>query len=289
MNSSNEYEYYKKPKGNNSILALLLIIIGVLFLLRNMGILSYSVTHFVFSWQMLLIALGVWSVSKKQNTSGAILIGLGAIFLIPKLDLFFPDLNLRLITRNTWPIFLIGFGIYLYFSNSSYKKDKRKEFEKKYGTAFNKENSSGSSSTDGAENQKAEEESQTSHTQSSSNQSEDSTDFLSEDFIFSSTFRHVLSQNIVGGDIRVVFGQVIFDLRGAQLKNNKVIIDADIVFGNAVFYVPNHWKVIINSQSVLGSFSDKRFYSFHKTESTEKAPTLIITGSCVFGSGEIKS
>lgn len=91
----------------NFALGALVIAAGLILLLSNMHILSYEAKHIFFSWQMLLIGIGVISLFGNGNkTPGYILIIIGGVFLIPKI--FNLDFNIMSLF---WPAILIAIGI----------------------------------------------------------------------------------------------------------------------------------------------------------------------------------
>lgn len=114
-----------EPRRNNSriVLAVALIFIGTLWLLRKIGFyiefpninfehIFYPVRqvfnalkHFIFSWPMILIIIGILLMAGKRS-SGIVLIIVGGVFLIPKI-FFIPGLTISFL----FPVLLIGFGV----------------------------------------------------------------------------------------------------------------------------------------------------------------------------------
>lgn len=112
---------------NNSrvVLAVILIVIGSLWLLRKIGFyiefphidfgqIFYPfrqvfrwIGHVVFSWPMILLIIGLILLAGKRS-SGIVLIVVGAIFLIPKI-FYLPGLTISFLL----PVLLIGFGVAL--------------------------------------------------------------------------------------------------------------------------------------------------------------------------------
>ena len=89
--------------------AIVLISVGAIFLLNNLHIFYFQdVWRY---WPTILIAIGLVKLVDSQNqsgrTSGAILLVLGAIFLVPNLG--FWDVSIG----QLWPLFLIGLGVIL--------------------------------------------------------------------------------------------------------------------------------------------------------------------------------
>lgn len=116
-----------KPENSNSrvVLAFVLIGIGSLWLLRKLGIhfelprfyfenfffpfknFFHDLTHFIFSWQMILIIVGLVLLAGKRQ-AGVVLIVIGGIFLLPKIFII-PGLTFSMF----FPVLLVGLGIAL--------------------------------------------------------------------------------------------------------------------------------------------------------------------------------
>lgn len=114
-----------KPKNNNSkvVLAWVLIGIGVLWILRKIGIyfelphfylqdiffpfknMFQGLFHFIFSWQMVLIIVGLILMAGKRS-AGIVLIIIGGLFILPKF-FFLSGLTFSMV----FPLILVGLGI----------------------------------------------------------------------------------------------------------------------------------------------------------------------------------
>jgi len=110
---------------NNSriILAFVLIGIGVFWTLRQLGVyyefpqfvienifypmrqFFYRISHFIFSWPMILIIIGGVLLAGKRSI-GLVFIIVGGIFILPKL-FFVPGITISLL----FPVLLIGIGV----------------------------------------------------------------------------------------------------------------------------------------------------------------------------------
>lgn len=88
------------------VAGLVILIIGLMWLLRKMG---YYMPDWLFSWQMILIAVGIFVGSRNRFVPGPWLIpvAIGTIFLI---DYWIPDFSLR---YYFWPVILITVGAIL--------------------------------------------------------------------------------------------------------------------------------------------------------------------------------
>jgi predicted membrane protein len=96
---------------NNSraIIGVLLILAGLLLIAVNFNWLPWNIRGIVFSWQGLLILIGLFLlISRSNRLSGYILIGIGAFFLIPRVwDIPFNWHHLF------WPVILVAIGLLL--------------------------------------------------------------------------------------------------------------------------------------------------------------------------------
>lgn len=95
-----------------------------------------------------------------------------------------------------------------------------------------------------------------------------------------------LSPILEDTEVKIVFGENKLDLRKTDIIDGETRLDASIVFGELKIYVPSHWNLKVDASTVFGSVKDKRIY-LEESENSEK--TLIINGSVVFGSIEIKN
>lgn len=94
------------PDSGRLVAGLVILIIGLMWLFRKMG---YYLPDWLFSWQMILIAVGVFVGSRNRFIPGPWLIpvAIGTIFLI---DYWIPDFSLR---YYFWPVILITAGVIL--------------------------------------------------------------------------------------------------------------------------------------------------------------------------------
>lgn len=108
----------KGVPGKAAVLGVLVIAAGLLLLARNTGFLDPAVSRVIFSWEMLLIAIGVINIFWRQSFwSGVILIGIGGFFLL---------VNFYHMPFSTWQLFLpaliILVGLKMIFGPSRLEK-----------------------------------------------------------------------------------------------------------------------------------------------------------------------
>jgi predicted membrane protein len=100
------------------------IMAGLLLLAFNFDILPYGWKHVFFSWQMLLIAIGIISLfGGDSRLPGMILIFIGGFFLIP--EIFVMHISFF---RLFWPFILIGIGLMI-LSKQGYRNRWRHRFD----------------------------------------------------------------------------------------------------------------------------------------------------------------
>jgi predicted membrane protein len=108
----------KKPGRNPEtssrfLIGILLIVAGLILIIKKSSVLpeplDYFIDDIIFSWQMLLIAIGVITLVGSDNkTPGIVLISVGGFFLIPELFTdFFRSFNFF------WPALFIVVGVVL--------------------------------------------------------------------------------------------------------------------------------------------------------------------------------
>ncbi len=110
----------ENPKNNKrAILGLILVIVGFALIAANFNLFPGGLRHIVFSWQALLILLGLFFLlSREAHATGWILIGIGGFFMIPQFwnvpwgwhELF-------------WPAMLLGLGAILIVRGVSKRQD----------------------------------------------------------------------------------------------------------------------------------------------------------------------
>jgi predicted membrane protein len=109
-------------------------------------------------------------------------------------------------------------------------------------------------------------------------------DDLDIGLVFAGTKRRVESQSFKGGKAEVVFGSAEIDMRGARLEGGQATLSLSAVFGSIELLVPRDWQVVVEGTPVLGSIDSHK----RNIPDGEKAGTLRVLASAVFGSVEIK-
>jgi len=115
----NKEKVTKRFSEKAGALGVLVIVGGLLLLARNTGFLNPTISRIIFSWEMLLIAIGLINIFWRESLwSGIILIGIGSFFLL---------VNFYHMPFSTWQIFLpaliILVGLKMIFGGSRIRKN----------------------------------------------------------------------------------------------------------------------------------------------------------------------
>jgi predicted membrane protein len=231
------------------IAGVLIMAVGVLFLLGNLGIINVrEVWQF---WPLILIALGIAKMvplaSFGQTLWGGILAMVGGVFLLHNLDIVQGN-----VWQFIWPILLIGFGAGMLANRMDW----------------------------GFPNISASEAAESSVRGSTA-------DTFHAEQIFGHTKRKIDSQDFRGGKVEVVFGGATIDLREADTKLEEVVVKADAVFGGIELFVPDTWETVVRGTAVFGAFEDKTHPVPHGGD--RNPPRLVVKGGAVFGGVLIKN
>lgn len=196
---------------------LFILLIGIAALLKA------SLTQFpdwVFSWQMLLVALGMF-IGVRHNFRGVawfILMLIGGIFLLNDI---YPEFSLR---RYMWPFALIAVGLFIITrQRNRWGKDIESKADQSAegGPGISKE------------------------------------DFVESTSIFGGAKKIIISKNFRGGDLVNIFGGTELDLSQADLTGTAVI-ELTTIFGGTKLLVPSNWSVKSEAVTIFGGIEDKR-------------------------------
>jgi predicted membrane protein len=231
----------------------LLLLIGAVALLK-----SYIVPMpvWLFTWQMLLIVLGLFIGFRHRFQGGAwfVLILVGGAFLAND---YFIQGDLR---KHIWPVILIAVGILFIFR--SRKKSWQSWSEKKNAGETGQGNFS-----------------------SLNDESYSQDDFIDATSIFGGTKKNILSKNFKGGDIVNVFGGTELNLTQADITG-VVELELTTIFGGTKLIVPSNWSVKSEAVTIFGGIEDKRSLP-QITDNPGKV--LVLKGTVIFGGIDIKS
>ncbi|WP_421977948.1 LiaI-LiaF-like domain-containing protein [Roseivirga seohaensis] len=105
--------------NRNAIVGLIFILIGTVFLLDNLDIISWHYRRYIFQWENILIIVGAILILNKENAkTGGILMGIGVLL---NLDEWF---NLDVSIFDLWPLVFVVAGIAIVNRNKETKDDR---------------------------------------------------------------------------------------------------------------------------------------------------------------------
>ena len=233
---------FKRSGRAHLLLGIVLMFVGLFLIADLSDIVPWRIRDFLFTWQALLIFLGVIFLSNRDSKgTGIILIAIGSFFLMPKIVHDLPYYWRSLF----WPVILIILGLVVIFGARRHGTG---------GTYFgHKKKVSGE-------------------------------DYLDDVSVFGGGDRIINSQQFQGGRITNIFGGSKYNMSGAKLAPGKNYLEVVMIFGGSKFIIPENWDVKVEVTSIFGGFSDKRVKTL---VDKDRDRTLVITGSAVFGGGEI--
>jgi len=253
LNDSDKQDAMKEWEGERRrgkiFGGIFIVIIGVLFLIRELGVM---IPEWLFTWQMLLIAIGVFSGFKHsfKNISWIILILIGFAFLLKE---FAPWFHLG---KFVWPVAIILVGVYIIFKPRRTNCDGRmkwRTYHDKYATG------------------------------ETSRAGEDYMDFSA---VFGSIQKKIISKTFRGGEVNAVFGGAEINLMQADFQGT-IELEINTVFGGTRLIIPPNWNIKSEIAAVMGSVEDNRPVSSETQADQDKV--LILRGNAVFGGIEIQS
>ena len=214
--------------GGRALGGLIIVVVGTILLAKQVGA---DIPYWIFSWPMLLIAIGLYVGARHsfRHWGWLIPVAIGTAFLLENLV---PEIRLR---EYLWPVIVICIGLVMIFrSRGKNRGDLFKRWEKQASEA---------------------------------NQSSEG--FFESVIIFGENKKQILSKDFKGGESVCVFGGVEVNLTQADI-NGRVPLELVQVFGGTTLIVPSHWKIETEEMvSIFGGLNDKRQLQNNVTDQTK--------------------
>ncbi|MFC2134286.1 LiaI-LiaF-like domain-containing protein [Bacteroidota bacterium] len=235
--------------NGRSWLGIVLIILGAVFLLRNLDIVPYEIERLIFSWQAILLLIGILILSKsRDNFMGLLFVAVGGVSLGLKIFHY----SYRNFFSEFWPVILIVLGLYILW--------RRKDFS--HHSHYCSEGETGEFSESGES-------------------------YIDETAVFGGIEKRIKTNQFKGGKITAIFGGVDIDLYDSQLADGEQVLDMVCIFGGFDIVVPKNWQVIVKTTAIFGGIDDQRRQDSGKVY--EEGKVLVIKGLVLFGGGDIKN
>lgn len=244
--------------SNNRIWSgLILLIIGLIFFLKNFGM---NVPDWVLSWHLALMAIGLL-VGFKRNFQGMgwlIMILIGGYFTLEEIADF--DMS-----KYYFAVAFIALGLYLILKpKGSFNRKNR--FRNRFGHNAGEQ----------PDETVLEDEISKAHFDN---------DILDSVNVFGGSHQNVYSKNFKGGDVVAVFGGCDVNLTQADFKGT-ITLDIVAIFGGAKIIIPQSWEVKSEVTAIFGGLDDKRALA---PVNAEDRKMVIIKGVALFGGVEIRN
>ena len=242
----------KIERRYGSAFALILIVMGTLLFLDNLGLLP--IKHIEAYWPLALVVWGALIIEHRRNAQAVIwaltVAATGVLLVLGNLHI------LHVTAGVIWPLLLIAFGAMMLVSRGEWPKPEWSTACRDWG---------------------------------SKRQARFFGDRLAESVIFSSAERRVEARISEGGKLEAVFGGIELDLTGATIStpDRRATITADAVFGGIEIAVPRTWRVARTGSAVFGAFEDKTIPP--RPEPGVEPPMLLLKGAAVFGAVIVKN
>ncbi|MHA6246377.1 LiaF transmembrane domain-containing protein [Pontibacter sp. CAU 1760] len=265
--NSDNWQNPQRGTSGKVLAGLLLVTVGVFILGSQLHLFFFP--HWVFSWPMILIVIGLF-IGFKHNfrkSGWLVLVLIGSIFLLNDLIV---DINLRVYF---WPILLIGLGLWMMLK----PKNRHEDFYRNLAPRAAEPNKQE------ADGLNPDEPGTGAHTTQGNYSTEEVVDSAA---ILGGVKKNIISKNFRGGEVVSVFGGTELNLSQADLQS-PAVLEATQIFGGTSLIVPANWQVKSEVVAILGGMDDKR--PLLQSSSYDPNKVLILKGVALFGGLTIKS
>ena len=278
---------------------LFLLLVGGVLLLDQMG---FPLPDWLFSWHILLIALGLFIGLRHNFRGGAwiIMILVGGVFFIQD---YYPKTEIH---RFVWPGVLIFVGLMIILrpkrawhrDEEDWRKDWGKDWRKDWKQEWRRHhhghrwdwnqrfgpNPYENPPTNPGVNDPGADPNTGRPDPGPQGYTYRSEDFIDTTSVFGGVHKKVVSKNFKGGDITTFLGGTEIDLSQADFTG-MARLDVTQVMGGTKIIVPAHWEVRSEVTAIFAGFEDKR----QEPAIVNPEKVLIIEGTSIFGGIELKN
>ncbi|HEY1115345.1 MAG TPA: LiaF domain-containing protein [Chitinophagaceae bacterium] len=248
------HEMHRRPHSANGRVwtGVFLLLIGVAALLKSY--LVPGLPEWLFTWQMLLIVLGLF-IGLRHNFRGGpwfVLMLVGTVFLLNE---YYPNL---VDDRIIWPLALIALGAFLILKPRHRERLWQEQKEPANDDLVAAQAEAYPVSGD---------------------------DFLDSTSVFGGTKKTILSKDFKGGDITNIMGGAEINFTQSDIQG-RVVLDVTQIFGGTKIVVPPHWVVKPEMAAIFGGIDDKRTI---QSAVIDHNKVLVLKGTSIFVGIEIRS
>ena len=251
----NREEWLERRRRRYRFFGIFLAGFGLLVLLKMFGLIPPVFYSIRLGWPVILVIIGIFLAIKSnfRNNAWWVLLLIGGVFMFPDFDLY--GVSSR---RILWPTLLLFSGLFLIFRKQDYAAWKADCKPGKWGRKM---------------------DSNTIVTSDS--------DSVQVDVTFGGRKEIVTSKAFKGGVVRANFAGIELNLTSAEPGIQPMILEIHASFAGVELIVPSQWEVYNEIDPFAGNVEDQR--RIRTYENPQHPQTLILRGSCSFGSISIKS
>ena len=247
------------------------LLIALFLFLKKADIVTSSYWSAFATWPLILFVVSIFWLLKRRWVAGIFLLFAAVFFWIPLFKAQFPDLLPMIpaegFLHDYWYLLIVVFAFLMLIKQLFFRKrDHSCLHQREHWEYWNKTNL---------------------HKEHASMTSEAKEGFIQSNVVFNSNDRIYLNEDFTGGNFSAVFGSQKIDLRKCVIRNNeKAYLKVEVVFGNCEIWIPSDWKLQFEVDGIFSSIEDNRH---EKPMDSESKNTLVVQGSCVFSSLEIRN
>jgi predicted membrane protein len=252
MKENSAGENAPRPPIHASFGALVLIAVGTILFLDNLGLVPFA--NIRAYWPLAIAVFGVTLLMRARTACALVwagtMVAIGVLLTLGNLGI------LPVTIGSLWPIFLIAAGVSMLFKRTPWNGPRT--WSRRWPERFH----AGARVRGSFRN-------------------------LDENAVFSSVNRRIDSPNFERADLNCFFGELKLDLRGAGISApvREAVVETNVAFGAIKLRVPETWKVVVSGSAVFGAYEDRTVPP--RPGPGVDPPTLIVNGSAAFGAVEI--
>jgi predicted membrane protein len=240
------------------VMGLLVIAMGLLFLLDNLGIIDFH--HAIAFWPIVFIVAGLVKMSDTGSPNnylvGGILVVIGAVMMSNRLGLFY------LTWHTLWPLLLIGVGVLVLYRAIDASRQRQ-------GVDLRKP-----AAPPGADWQQGDP-----RAFASKSGADDVVDITA---ILGGFERSITSPAFRGGAVSAILGGCELDMRGASIQG-EAVLNVFAFMGGITIKCPPDWTVVLHGSPIIGGFEEKTAHPLNDNK------RLIVTGYVILGGLEVRN
>ncbi|MGK5079069.1 LiaI-LiaF-like domain-containing protein [Janthinobacterium sp. HLX7-2] len=263
-----------KPQMHSAsqiVLGVLVIGLGLLFLLDNLGFIN--VRHTFRFWPTLLVIFGLLKISQSHTRSsyivGGVMVLLGVSWTLKAMGFFYFNWSML------WPLVIIAVGVSVVSKSLPGAQQRLRRRRGPAGDASRFEPPrQGTVSLDKAPAAAA--------ADADASGAPDDDSIIEVTAILGGFVRRVSSQRFRGGDINVIMAGCEIDLRQASIKG-EAVLNVFALCGGITIKIPPDWSVVLQGTPILGGFEEKTIVPPNQDK------RLYVTGYAIMGGLEIRN